>query len=58
MDKNNICVGDKFHFSSFRELRTWALNFSAEGYGVAIIGYHDIHDNILTITALPEDKED
>ena len=58
MEKNNIGLGDKFHFASYKELRSWALHFSADGYGVAIIGYHDIHDNILTITALPEGDND
>ena len=54
---NNLKVGDKIHLSSPRELRKWALNLSAEGYGVAILGYHDIHDNILTITDLPKDGD-
>ena len=54
---NNIMVGDKMQFSSPRELRRWALSLSADGYGVAIIGYHDIHENILTIVALPEGEE-
>ena len=58
MEKNNIGLGDKFHFADHKELRSWALNLSADGYGVAIIGYHDIHDNILTITALPEGDND
>lgn len=55
---NNIRVGDKLYCANARDLRRWALNLSADGYGVAIIGYHDIHDNILTITALPEEETD
>ena len=35
---------------------TMALSLSADGYGVAQLGYHDMYENILTITALPEQE--
>jgi len=50
-----LALGDKIHCKDNRDLRRWALHLSAEGYGVAIIGYHDIYEHILTITALPEE---
>lgn len=52
-------VGDRISCKDNRDMRRWALNLSAEGYGVALLGYHDIYQNILTVTALPiEKKED
>ena len=58
MDVLNL--GDKIHCKDNRDLRRWALQLSSEGYGVAILGYHDIYQHILTVTALPigEEEED
>lgn len=50
-------VGDRIQCKDNRDLRKWALNLSAEGYGIAIFGFHDIYDHILTITDLPEGSE-
>ena len=50
-------LGQKIQFKSHRALMAMALNLSAEGYGVAILGYHDIYSHVLTITALPEEGE-
>ena len=33
-----------------------ALYLSSEGYGVAQLGDHDMYENILTITAIPEQE--
>ena len=52
-----LAVGDKIRCHSDRDLKNWALNLSSEGYGIAIFGYHDLYDHILTITALPEDGD-
>ena len=54
MDNRILQLGDKIQCKDNRDMRRWALNLSAEGYGVALLGYHDIYENILTITALPE----
>lgn len=55
---NNILqVGDRIHCKNARDLRRWALQLSSEGYGIAIFGYHDIYEHILTVTALPEEEE-
>lgn len=51
-------VGDRIQCKDNRDLRKWALNLSADGYSIAIFGYHDIYDNILTITDLPEGSSD
>jgi hypothetical protein len=50
-------VGDRIHFVSWRELLNRALVLSSVGYGVAVLGFSDMADNVLIITALPERKE-
>lgn len=51
-------VGQRLQFKSHRQLMLVALNLSSEGYGVALFGYHDMYEHILTITALPEEEGD
>ena len=46
-------VGDKLKCASFRELKSYALEISSLGYGVAVLGFSDMSDNVLTITAAP-----
>ena len=53
-----FAVGDRITYHSFGDLRQSALVLSSVGYGVAIFGYSDIMDRVLTITALPERKEE
>jgi len=48
---NKINVGDKIHCKNVRDLKHTAFQLSSEGYGVAVIGYADIEDHVLTITA-------
>lgn len=50
-------VGDRIQCKDNRDLRKWALNLSAAGYGIGIIGYHDLYDNVLTIMERPEEQE-
>lgn len=50
-------VGDRIHFKRWRDLTEQALVLSSVGYGVAVLGFSDMADNVLTITALPERKE-
>lgn len=47
-------IGDRIKCKNWRDLKTTALNLSAEGYGVTVIGFQDMADDVLTITALPE----
>ena len=49
-------IGTRIKCKSWRELKNYALSLSSEGYGVTVIGFADMSDNVLTITALP-DKE-
>lgn len=49
---------ERVHCNSFQELKTTALILSSKGYGVAVIGFSDMSDDILTITALPEQNDD
>ena len=46
-------VGDRIHFKRWRDLLEKALVLSSVGYGVGVIGFGDMSDNVLTITALP-----
>ena len=50
-------IGDRIHCKNWKELRQVALSLSAEGYGVSVLGFADMSDDILTITALPEREE-
>lgn len=43
--------GDKIQCKSWKELRRKALILSSIGYGVSVVGFSDMSDNILTITA-------
>lgn len=47
-------VFDKIKCKNWQDMKITALNLSAEGYGIAVIGFSDLQENILTITALPE----
>ena len=49
-------IGTRIKCKSWRELKNYAFSLSSEGYGVTVIGFADMSDNVLTITALP-DKE-
>ena len=49
-------IGDKIKCKSWQDMKITALNLSAEGYGIAVIGFSDLQENILTITALPEGR--
>ena len=51
-------VGQKIQCKSSRELKRWALNLSAAGYGIGVIGYHDLYDNVLTIMELPPEEDE
>ena len=54
MKKSNAYrVGDKVRFLSWKSLLKRAFQLSSIGYGVAVIGFSDMSDNVLTITAIP-----
>lgn len=52
---SNLQLGDKIHCKNWRDLKRTAFSLSTEGYGVEVIGFSDMSENILTITALPEE---
>lgn len=54
MNKTDLEIGDKIHCHSWRDLKNTAFHLSCEGYGIEIIGYGDLMEYVLTITALPE----
>ena len=49
--------GEKIYCKSWQDLKTTALILSSKGYGVAVIGFSDMSDDILTVTAVPEEEE-
>ena len=49
-------LNQKIHFRTWKELKKKAFQLSSLGYGVAVIGFNDMSENILTITALPEEE--
>lgn len=51
-------IGQKLCFKSHKALMSMALYLSSEGYGIALLGYHDMYEHILTITALPKEEGD
>ena len=51
-------IGDKIPFVSWKRLLNMAFTLSSKGYGVSVIGFNDMSDNVLTITALPEGGSD
>lgn len=52
--KKDLEIGDRIKCRNWNDLRTTALQLSAEGYGIAVVGFSDMSDNVLTIEALPE----
>lgn len=52
----DLNIGNRIQCKSDRDLKNLALNLSSEGYGIAILGYHDLYEHVLTITALPEQE--
>ena len=58
LKKNNFRVGDEILFTTWKLLKASALMLSSIGYGVAVIGFGNISNNVLTITALPEGEEE
>ena len=47
----DLKIGDTIRCKNGRDLKHTAFQLSSEGYGVAVIGYADIEDHVLTITA-------
>lgn len=54
---NQYVIGDKIKFNSHKALLAKALHLSAEGYGIGILGYHDMFEHILTILQVPDQEE-
>ena len=54
----DLQLGDRIHCKNWKDLKRTAFNLSAEGYGVTVIGFGDMADDVLTITALPEGRND
>lgn len=58
LKKYNFRVGDEILFTTWKLLKASALMLSSIGYGVAVIGFTNMSNNVLTITALPEGAEE
>ena len=55
--KKQLETGDRIQCNGWKKLKNKALQLASLGYGVAVLGFSDMADNVLTITALPERKE-
>lgn len=55
--KRDLCLGDRIKCKNWQDMKITALNLSADGYGIAVIGFSDMQDFVLTIMALPEGSE-
>ena len=55
--KKQLDIGDRIRCRNWKDLKNNALQLASLGYGVAVLGFSDMADNVLTITALPERKE-
>lgn len=53
----DIHVGKRISCRNWYDMRVKALYLSSIGYGVAVDGFKDMSDNVLTITAIPEEGE-
>ena len=47
-------IGQRIECITAQRLKRLALQLSCEGFGVAVIGFEDIEDHVLTVIALPE----
>ena len=59
MDKTKrYGLGARIFCKSWEQLLTTGLILSSKGYGVNVIGHEDMMNDVLTITALPEEKNE
>lgn len=56
-EANALQTGDRIHCHSWKDLKNTAFRLSSEGYGVGVIGFSDMSDNILTVTDLPKEEK-
>ena len=56
-EKKEYKVGDRIECTTFQKMRWMAFRLSSKGYGVAVIGLHDIEEHTLTITEVPEGED-
>ena len=55
--KKQFDIGDRIRCKNWKDTKNTALKLASLGYGVAVLGFSDMANNVLTITALPERKE-
>ena len=55
--KKQYDLGERIQCKGWKKLKNKALKLASLGYGVTVLGFSDMADNVLTITALPERKE-
>lgn len=53
----DLKIGDRIKCKNWQDMKITALNLSADGYGIGVIGFSDMQDFVLTIMALPDGSE-
>lgn len=56
IEKEHLDLGDRIRCKNWRDLLNTSLELSSLGYGVTVLGFDDMSDNVLTITALPGEE--
>lgn len=56
-EREQLYEGQRLAFHSYGDLKRAALVLSSKGYGVAVLGFSDLSEHILTVTALPDKGE-
>lgn len=56
-DERDLRLGDRIKCKNWKDAKRTALQLASEGYGVSVLGFGDMAEDILTITALPEGRK-
>ena len=49
----DFCIGERVQCKSYHDVLTTMLCLSSKGYGVAVFGYNDMTEHVVTVTEVP-----
>ena len=49
----DFCIGERVQCKSYHDVLTTMLCLSSKGYGVAVFGYSDMTEHVVTVTEVP-----